>query len=129
MKSLYRFFTSVKVAIVLLILLIGASIPGTLIPQQRSPEEYAARYGQLAGLFEGLQLTRLYSSFWFIALLSLFALNIIVCTLARLPAKLQRAFRPRFETEVRHLQAMRVKDKLRLPLPLDGRDGRSSRGS
>jgi cytochrome c biogenesis protein len=120
MKSLYRFFTSVKVAIVLLILLIGASVAGTLIPQQRSPEEYAARYGQLAGLFEGLQLTRLYSSFWFIALLSLFAVNIAVCTLARLSPKLHRAFRPRFETEPRHLQAMSAKDKLRLPLPLDG---------
>jgi len=120
MKALYRFFTSVKVAIVLLILLIAASILGTLVPQQRSPAEYLARYGQLAALFERLQLTRLYHSFWFIALLILFALNIIVCTLARLSAKLHRAFRPRFETEARHLQAMRAKDRARLPLPLDG---------
>ena len=78
MRSLYRFFTSVKVAIVLLILLIAASILGTLIPQQRTHAEYLARYGQLAGLFEGLQLTRLYHSLWFIVLLVLFALNIIV---------------------------------------------------
>ena len=120
MKALYRFFTSVKVAIVLLILLIAASVAGTLIPQQRTAAEYAARYGQLAGLFQGLQLTRLYSSFWFIALLVLFALNLVVCTLARLPAKLQRALRPRLETEPRHIQAMRVCDKARLPLPLAG---------
>jgi cytochrome c biogenesis protein len=120
MKSLYRFFTSVRVAIVLLILLIAASIVGTLIPQQRSPAEYLARYGQLASLFERLQLTRLYHSFWFIALLALFALNIIVCTLARLAPKLRRALRPRIETETRHLRAMGVKDKVRLPLPLNG---------
>ncbi len=120
MRSLYRFFTSVKVAIVLLILLIVASVIGTLIPQQRSPAEYLARYGQLSSLFERLQLTRLYHSVWFVALLILFALNIIVCTLARLSAKLHRALRPRFDTEVRHLQAMRVKDKARLPLPLSG---------
>ncbi len=120
MKSLYRFFTSVKVAIVLLILLIVASVVGTLIPQQRSPAEYLARYGQLASLFEGLQLTRLYHSVWFIALLILFALNIVVCTLARLSAKLRRAFQPRLETETRHLQAMGVKDRFRLPLALDG---------
>ncbi len=120
MKALYRFFTSVKVAIVLLILLIAASIVGTLIPQQRSPGEYVVRYGQLAALFERLQFTRLYHSVWFIALLALFSLNIIVCTLARLSAKVRRALRPRFETEVRHLQSMRVKDKVRLPVPLDG---------
>lgn len=119
MRALYRFFTSVRVAIVLLILLIAASILGTLIPQQRSPAEYAARYGQLAGLFQALQFTRLYSSVWFVALLVLFAVNILVCTLARLPAKFRRTFRPRFETEAGHLRAMRAKDKLRLSLPLE----------
>jgi cytochrome c biogenesis protein len=119
-KYLYRFFTSVKVAIVLLILLIAASILGTLIPQQRTAAEYLARYGRLATLLESWQFTRLYHSIWFIALLLLFALNIIVCTLARLSPKLHRALRPRFDTEIRHLQAMRVKDKVRLPLPLSG---------
>ncbi|MEW5901796.1 MAG: cytochrome c biogenesis protein ResB, partial [Acidobacteriota bacterium] len=48
MKALYDFLTSVKVAITLLIILICASILGTLIPQERSAAEYLARYGQLA---------------------------------------------------------------------------------
>jgi cytochrome c biogenesis protein len=118
MKALSRFLTSVRVAIVLLIILIAASILGTLVPQQRSPAEYLARYGQLAALLERLQITRLYHSVWYVALLGFFSLNIIVCTLARLSAKLHRALRPRFETEVRHLQAMRVKDRVKLARPL-----------
>jgi cytochrome c biogenesis protein len=118
MKALYRFLTSVRVAIVLLIILIAASILGTLVPQQRSTAEYLARYGQLAALFDRLQITRLYHSVWYVALLALFSLNIIICTIARLSAKLHRALHPRFETEVRHLQAMRVKDRVRLALPL-----------
>jgi cytochrome c biogenesis protein len=118
MKALYRLLTSVRVAIVLLIALIAASVVGTLIPQDRSPAEYLARYGQLAALFERLQLTRLYHSVWYIALLALFSLNLIVCTLARLSPKLHRALYPRFESEVRHLQSMRFKDRVRLPDPL-----------
>ena len=61
-----------------------ASILGTLIPQGRAAEEYAARYGSLSGALIKLQLTSLYHSIWYLALLVLFALNIIVCTLDRL---------------------------------------------
>lgn len=118
MKSLYRFLTSVRVAIVLLIILIVASVVGTLVPQERNPAEYLSRYGQLAALLERLQVTRLYHSVWYVALLALFALNIAVCTLARLSPKLHRAFRPRFEPEARHLLTMRVRDKIRLAAPL-----------
>jgi cytochrome c biogenesis protein len=106
------------VAITLLIILIGASILGTLIPQQRSLAEYMMRYGQLAGLLQRLQLTKLYHSFWFIALLALFALNIIICTLYRLAPKLRRALRPRFENEVKNLLALKTKNRLKLGLPL-----------
>jgi len=114
MKALLRLFTSVKLAIVLLILIILASILGTLIPQGGSAGEYLARYGQLGPLFQRLELTSLYQSFWYIALLSLFGLNIIVCTVTRLTPKIQRAFRPKIETEPRNLLALKVKDKCRL---------------
>ena len=51
MRSIVKLFSSVKLAIVLIILITLASILGTLIPQGRSAAEYAARYGSLAGLF------------------------------------------------------------------------------
>lgn len=113
MKAFIRFFSSVKLAIVLLIILAVASILGTLIPQGRSVEEYAARYGQLSGLFTRLQLTGLYHSVWFLILLGLFALNIIVCTLTRLGPKWRRAVRPALGYEAKSVGAMKVRDKLK----------------
>ncbi|RPJ02236.1 MAG: cytochrome c biogenesis protein ResB, partial [Candidatus Aminicenantes bacterium] len=74
MRSVWKFFASVKLAIVLLILMTVASVLGTLIPQGRSAAEYAARYGSLSGLFTGLRLTGLYQSAWYLAILLLFAL-------------------------------------------------------
>jgi cytochrome c biogenesis protein len=118
MKALLNFFTSVRVGITLLIILICASIIGTLIPQGRAAGEYLVRYGQLATLLERLQFTKLYHSLWFIALLALFALNIIICTLERLFPKFRRTFRPKVETEPKNILAWKIKDKFKLGLTL-----------
>ncbi len=118
MKKLINFFTSIRVAITLLIILILASILGTLIPQGRGTEEYLVRYGRLAGLFDRLQLTSLYRSIWYVTLLALFSLNILICTLTRLGPKLRKAFRPRFETDPKNILALKIKDKLKLGLRL-----------
>ena len=118
MKSFWKFFESVKLAIVLFILLTLASVLGTLIPQGRSAAEYAARYGSLSGLFVKLQLTGLYHSAWYLALLFLIALNTIVCTLARLGPKWKRAFRASPEVDDKSLQAMKIKGRARFFSPL-----------
>jgi len=118
MKSFLKFFTSVKLAIVLLIIIIIASILGTFIPQQRSFEEYIARYGQLAPLFSRLQLVNLYHSLWYIALLFLFALNIIICTLNRLLPKFQRTFLPKLDFETKNILALKTKERFRKNSPL-----------
>ncbi len=116
MKALLNFFTSVRVAITLLIILICASIVGTLIPQGRSTQEYLVRYGQLGALLERLQFTRLYQSFWFVGLLALFAVNIIVCTLERLFPKFRRTFQTKLETEPKNILALKIKDKFKVGL-------------
>jgi cytochrome c biogenesis protein len=118
MKALIRFFSSVKLAITLIIIIALASLLGTLIPQQRSPDEYFSRYGQLANLFQRIQLTNLYQSWWFLFLLFLLALNIIICTLNRLSPKLRRAFRPRLEIEAKEINALRIKEKLKKDVAL-----------
>jgi len=119
MKSFIRFFSSVKLAITLLIIITAASIIGTLIPQQRGLEEYLARYGQWANLFHRLQLTRLYQSSWFITLLLLFSINIITCTLTRISPKLRRLFRPTIASEAKKILAYRIKDKYKKPWKLE----------
>lgn len=113
MKSFLKFFSSVKLAIVLFLIIAIASILGTLIPQQRSLEEYEVRYGQLANLLVRLQLTKLYHSLWYLMLLFLFTLNIIICTLTRLSPKLQRVFMPRLEKEKKNILALKIKDSFK----------------
>ncbi|MFB0566920.1 MAG: cytochrome c biogenesis protein ResB [Candidatus Aminicenantaceae bacterium] len=111
MKSILRFFSSVKLAIVLFIIITSASIVGTLIPQGQTLPEYTARFGQLADLFTRLQLTDLYHSWWFIGLLFFFALNIIICTLTRLIPKLNRTFKPKRVFEPKNINTLKIKEK------------------
>ncbi len=120
MKSLIKILNSVKLAIVLIIVIIAASVLGTLIPQDRSPVDYAARYGQAAGLMMKLQLTHLYHSLWYLTLLLLLALNIIVCSLVRLPAKWRRAVRPGLDFDAAALVALRTSDRFKRPGPAAG---------
>jgi cytochrome c biogenesis protein len=102
-----------------LIIITLASILGTLIPQNRSLDEYVAHYGQFANLFNQLQLTKLYQSLWFIALLCLFALNIIVCTLTRLSPKLRKAFHPKLEMESKEITVLKNKEEFKKNISLD----------
>jgi cytochrome c biogenesis protein len=118
MKSAWKFLASVKLAIVLFILITLASILGTLIPQGRSAAEYTARYGSSSGVFVSLQLTRLYQSFWYLALLLFFGLNTVVCTLSRFGPKWRRAFGPIAATDAQALMTMKVKSRFRLALPV-----------
>ncbi len=110
LKSLLNSLSSVKLAIFLLIFITAASALGTLIPQQRSTAEYVARYDQLAHVFIRFQITNLYHSGWFIGLLSLFSLNIFVCTLTRFLPRLRRAVHPKLITDKKNILVLKIKD-------------------
>lgn len=68
----WNFFSSVRLTIILLIILAVTSVFGTVIPQQESA------------------LAIVYHSFWFRLIIGLLALNLIFCSLNRLPATLKR---------------------------------------
>ncbi|MGE4579212.1 MAG: cytochrome c biogenesis protein ResB [Desulfuromonadales bacterium] len=86
LHSVWNFFCSLKLTIFTLILLALTSIIGTVIQQNRSPEEYIRQYGEgLYTLFERLQFFDMYRAWWFLALLILFCLNLIACSIKRLP--------------------------------------------
>jgi cytochrome c biogenesis protein len=125
MKSLIRFLSSVKLAITLIIIIVIVSILGTLIPQDRSAAEYADRYRGLAGWLMRLHFTDLYHSAWYIALLSLLALNTVVCTLTRLGPKLRKTFRPNLEAEAKALLALKNSARFSKKLGLEDTAGRA----
>ncbi len=84
--SLWQFFTSVKLALTLISLIAITSIIGTVLPQNQPPELYAKEFGEsMADLMQKLQLTDMYSAWWFLLLLLLFTINLIVCSMERIP--------------------------------------------
>ena len=85
-NAVWRFFASVKLALTTLFILATISIIGTLIKQGQEPSYYIREYGtKLTRFFEVLDITNMYRSWWFSALLCLFAVNLVVCSIERLP--------------------------------------------
>ncbi|MBW1689779.1 MAG: cytochrome c biogenesis protein ResB [Deltaproteobacteria bacterium] len=85
-KTIFSFLSSLKLTITLLIIIAGASILGTVIPQQYGAEGAIHNLSPgLIQLFEALQLFDLYHSTWFIMLMSLLSVNLIACSLKRFP--------------------------------------------
>ncbi len=85
-EKIWKFFSSVKLAVVLLIILAIVSVIGTVIQQNEAPEHYLREYSQsTVQLFEALGLFDMYHTWWFVLLLFLFTANLTVCTLERFP--------------------------------------------
>ena len=71
---------------VVLLTVAVSSIAGTLIPQNKSPEEYVAAFGEpFYRVFHALDMFDMYYSWWFQSLLLLLTLNIVVCSIDRFP--------------------------------------------
>jgi len=76
---------SVKLTIVLLILLVVSSIVGTLVPQGLTVAQYQAKYGDsLYSFMKNLQLLDVYHSYWYTALLTIFCIHLIICSMLNL---------------------------------------------
>ena len=84
--KIWKLFSSVKLAVVLLIILAMVSVIGTVIQQNQAPEDYLKEYSRTTvELFEGLGFFDLYHTWWFVLLLLLFTANLTICTLERFP--------------------------------------------
>jgi cytochrome c biogenesis protein len=88
-SDLYKFFTSISLAILLISFIALLSLVGTLIPQETFTREvdYTARYGvEGYRMLRALQLTNIFGSWYFLFLMALFTLNLSACTHKRLKA-------------------------------------------
>jgi cytochrome c biogenesis protein len=85
--SLWKFFASVKLTIVILLSLAVTSIIGTVVPQNQDPLDYLKAYGEFVfRIFSVLDIFDMYHSWWFQLFLLLLTLNIVVCSVDRLSA-------------------------------------------
>lgn len=93
-NPIWRFFCSVRLTILILILLALVSILGTLIPQQQEAMEFARSLRPaVLKLFLILDLFNIYHAIWFRILIAVLTLNLIVCSINRFPG-----IRKRFTT-------------------------------
>ena len=88
--KIWNFFSSVKVGVWIIVILVVASAIGTLFPQEMyiPPGETAAsyykeQYGVIGDLYYKFGFHNLYSSWWYIILLAALATSIIIASLDR----------------------------------------------
>ncbi|MFD6435524.1 cytochrome c biogenesis protein ResB [Streptomyces venezuelae] len=83
----WRQLTSMRVALILLLLLSLGAIPGSLIPQNNVDElkvqDFMGRHTTLGPLYDKLQLFDVYSSVWFSAIYILLFVSLIGCIVPR----------------------------------------------
>jgi cytochrome c biogenesis protein len=88
---IWKFFSSVKLTVALLIMLAGVSIIGTVVPQQEGAVEYARSLSpQMLRIYSALDLFDMYHSLWFRLMMGFLALNLIICSLDRFPGAMKR---------------------------------------
>ena len=114
--AIWDFFCSLKLSITTLILLATTSIIGTVIEQGSTPEAMAQKHGWSLGLMQFLDKSidafNMYHSWWFISLLGLFAVNLICCSIKRLPRVWHTVKNPVLVPEEKMLQAFSNSEEL-----------------
>ena len=92
--KIWDFFASVRLTIVVFIALASTSIIGTIVEQQAEPATNIKLLAKFFGdstaptvynIFVKLGFMDMYHSWWFVSLLILFSVNLIVCSIERLP--------------------------------------------
>lgn len=82
--ELWRNLHSMKLGIILLMIIGLLSIIGTVIPQENPLKYYETNYSQIVyEIIKAFSLYKVYDSWWFIALISVLALNLILCSIKR----------------------------------------------
>jgi len=85
-ETFWDFFCSLKLTIFLLISLALTSIIGTVVPQGQLNPQYVAQLSPLKlQFYTTLGFFDMYHSWWFITLLYMMSLNLICCSIKRLP--------------------------------------------
>jgi cytochrome c biogenesis protein len=105
--TIWDFLCSLKLTIITLILLAVTSIIGTVIQQNKSPQEYIELYGETTfRLFEALQFFDMYRSWWFVSLLTLFTANLVACSIKRFPRVYKTVKEPVLVADDTHYRTM-----------------------
>ncbi len=127
-EKIWKFLSSVKLAVVLLIILAIVSVIGTVIQQNESPERYLREYSQTTvNLLETLGFFDMYHTWWFVLLLFLLTANLTVCTLDRFPPTWKIINAPLKPIEDDGLKALPFKREVTLKGPAASAEERAAK--
>lgn len=91
----YRFLYSMKTGIILLVIIAVVSVIGTLIPQENPLHWYEHRYSpRMFSVIKTFDLHDMYHSIWFSVLMAALTLNLLLCSVVRLPSIYKRCSQP-----------------------------------
>lgn len=120
---IWNFFSSVKVAVYLILITLIATAQGSFFPQQADfvgvvdfDRYYEENYGWIGTLYHNLGLTNTFASWWFRLLLVMIGASLVVCSLDRV-LPLYRALN---KQSIRKHERFLLRQKIRLQAPLAG---------
>ncbi|GAA4375854.1 cytochrome c biogenesis protein ResB [Agromyces bauzanensis] len=125
LRFAWRQLTSMRTALLLLLLLAVAAVPGSLVPQRSSDpngvSQYFADNPDLAPVLDSFQLFDVYTSAWFSAVYLLLFVSLIGCVIPRTKHHFEalRARPPRTPARLSRLAGY-TERPLALPEPVDG---------
>jgi len=103
-ESVYNFFRSVKLAIVLILFITFTSLISTFIPQGKGPEFYSDVYPLFASrliILSGFD--NFFNSIIFLVSAGLFFINLSVCTFHRIKTRFKNKSKKRFGPDILHM--------------------------
>ena len=83
MKKAMNFLRSMRFGLLLMALIAACSVIGTVIPQEREVAWYAQTYSSFHGAILLLRFNRIFTSWYFVALLALLCVNLTLCSILR----------------------------------------------
>jgi len=90
-KKVLKFLSSMRFALILLLILAAACAFGSFITQGQSYEWYAAAYSeQIAALIKLLHLDDVFHSFWFVGITLFLCVNLLLCNVLRVSGLVEK---------------------------------------
>jgi cytochrome c biogenesis protein len=123
-NSIWMLFASVKLTLFILFVLAAASIIGTILPQDATSQHYQQFYSAILndlGMYSAqtvavmtkttflLSFNDMYRSWWFNGMLGMLSLNLIICSIERLPSVWRLVVMDNHQTKISRLESMQNK--------------------
>ena len=90
-RGFFKFISSMKFAIILLVVLVVVCFAGSFVTQNQTSAWYTAKYGErTAALILILRLDDVFHSWYFILISSFLCLNLVLCNVIRMPGLIRK---------------------------------------